>query len=39
MHACVELAGFAAAHAVCCVATGDTLTPIAVSERAGEAPV
>jgi hypothetical protein len=31
--ACVELAGFAAAHAVCLITAGDPLVPIAVSQR------
>ena len=33
----VELAGFAAAHAVCVIADGDPLVPIAVSQRGSAA--
>jgi hypothetical protein len=37
MHACVELAGFAAAHAVCCIFGAGPLRPLAFSERADTA--
>jgi hypothetical protein len=34
----IELAGFAAAHSVCCIAGGDTLTPLAVGQRGSGTP-